>query len=158
MNIRKRPLAVCIAIPLVTGGLSSWLTHRDMAAIEALRQPPLAPPGWLFPVVWSALYTMMGVASYLIYTSDAPEETKKRALTAYGVQLAFNFLWTIFFFHFRWFLFALVWLAALWGLILYTAVLFGRIRKSAGLLLVPYLLWVTFALYLNFGIHLLNAR
>ena len=88
--------------------------------------------------------------------ADAPQEEKARALWTYGIQLAFNFLWPIAFFNLKWYLFAFLWLVILWILILITALRFGRIRKPAGYLLVPYLLWVAFAGYLNLGIYLLN--
>lgn len=127
-----------------------------MEKFAHLEQPPLSPPGWLFPVVWTILFFLMGVASYLVVRSDAPWEKKKKALIFYGIQLVVNFFWSILFFNFGMYLFAFFWLLLLWVLILVTLVLFGRIRPAAGWLLVPYLLWVTFAGYLNFGIFLLN--
>lgn len=156
MKIDKKRLIICLAIPLVVGGAAGLLTMNSMEAIEALNQPPLSPPGWLFPVVWTVLYVLMGIASYLVSVSDAPHEEKARALWTYGIQLAFNFLWPIAFFNLKWYLFAFLWLVILWILILITALRFGRIRKPAGYLLVPYLLWVAFAGYLNLGIYLLN--
>ena len=156
MKIDKKRLIICLAIPLVVGGAAGLLTMNSMEAFEALNQPPLSPPGWLFPVVWTVLYVLMGIASYLVSVSDAPQEEKARALWTYGIQLAFNFLWPIAFFNLKWYLFAVLWLVILWILILITALRFGRIRKPAGYLLVPYLLWVAFAGYLNLGIYLLN--
>ena len=156
MKIDKKRLIICLAIPLVVGGAAGLLTMNSMEAFEALNQPPLSPPGWLFPVVWTVLYVLMGIASYLVSVSDAPQEEKARALWTYGIQLAFNFLWPIAFFNLKWNLFAFLWLVILWILILITALRFGRIRKPAGYLLVPYLLWVAFAGYLNLGIYLLN--
>lgn len=156
MKIDKKRLVICLAIPLVVGGAAGLLTMNSMEAFEALNQPPLSPPGWLFPVVWTVLYVLMGIASYLVSVSDAPQEEKARALWTYGIQLAFNFLWPIAFFNLKWYLFAFLWLVILWVLILITALRFGRIRKPAGYLLVPYLLWVAFAGYLNLGIYLLN--
>lgn len=156
MKIDKKRLIICLAIPLVVGGAAGLLTMNSMEAFEALNQPPLSPPGWLFPVVWTVLYVLMGIASYLVSVSDAPQEEKARALWTYGIQLAFNFLWPIAFFNLKWYLFAFLWLVILWVLILITALRFGRIRKPAGYLLVPYLLWVAFAGYLNLGIYLLN--
>ncbi len=156
MKIDKKRLIICLAIPLVVGGAAGLLTMNSMEAFEALNQPPLSPPGWLFPVVWTVLYVLMGIASYLVSISDAPQEEKARALWTYGIQLAFNFLWPIAFFNLKWYLFAFLWLVILWILILITALRFGRIRKPAGYLLVPYLLWVAFAGYLNLGIYLLN--
>ncbi len=156
MKIDKKRLIICLAIPLVVGGAAGLLTMNSMEAFEALNQPPLSPPGWLFPVVWTVLYVLMGIASYLVSVSDASHEEKARALWTYGIQLAFNFLWPIAFFNLKWYLFAFLWLVILWILILITALRFGRIRKPAGYLLVPYLLWVAFAGYLNLGIYLLN--
>lgn len=156
MKIDKKRLIICLAIPLVVGGAAGLLTMNSMEAFEALNQPPLSPPGWLFPVVWTVLYVLMGIASYLVSVSDAPHEEKARALWTYGIQLAFNFSWPIAFFNLKWYLFAFLWLVILWILILITALRFGRIRKPAGYLLVPYLLWVAFAGYLNLGIYLLN--
>ena len=156
MKIDKKRLVICLAIPLVVGGAAGLLTMNSMEAFEALNQPPLSPPGWLFPVVWTVLYVLMGIASYLVSVSDAPQEEKARALWTYGIQLAFNFLWPIAFFNLKWYLFAFLWLVILWILILITALRFGRIRKPAGYLLVPYLLWVAFAGNLNLGIYLLN--
>lgn len=156
MKIDKKRLVICLAIPLVVGGAAGLLTMNSMEAFEALNQPPLSPPGWLFPVIWTVLYVLMGIASYLVSVSDAPQEEKARALWTYGIQLAFNFLWPIAFFNLKWYLFAFLWLVILWILILITALRFGRIRKPAGYLLVPYLLWVAFAGYLNLGIYLLN--
>lgn len=156
MKIDKKRLIICLAIPLVVGGAAGLLTMNSMEAFEALNQPPLSPPGWLFLVVWTVLYVLMGIASYLVSVSDAPHEEKARALWTYGIQLAFNFLWPIAFFNLKWYLFAFLWLVILWILILITALRFGRIRKPAGYLLVPYLLWVAFAGYLNLGIYLLN--
>ena len=152
----KKKQALCIAIPLAVGGLSAWLTRNSMDTFEQLNQPPLSPPGWLFPVVWTVLFVLMGIASYLVVEARAPQRLQKPALWTYGIQLAFNFLWTIVFFNLRWFLFAFGWLVALWILILAALIQFYRIRKTAGYLLIPYLLWVTFAGYLNFGVYVLN--
>lgn len=156
MSIKLKPLLVAIAIPLLVGGLSALLTKDSMANFEQLNKPPLSPPGWLFPVVWTVLFALMGIASYLIYTSDADKKSKTTALTFYAVQLFFNFLWSIIFFNLEAYLFAFIWLVILWALILITIILFYRIRKSAAWLMLPYLLWVTFAGYLNFSIYLLN--
>lgn len=156
MKINKKLLIICLAIPLVVGGVAALLTGDGMESFEALNQPPLSPPGWLFPVVWTVLYALMGVASYLAVTSGAPQNAVSRALRAYGIQLAFNFFWPLLFFRLEMYLFSFIWLIALWLLILLTALRFRRLSAAAGWLLVPYLLWVTFAAYLNLGIYLLN--
>jgi len=155
MKIDWKKLAICVAIPLLVGGLSALLTRNSMEAFGALNQPPLSPPGWLFPVVWTILYVLMGVASYLVVTARRSRMTNP-ALTAYGAQLFFNFFWSIIFFNWQQYLFAFIWLLVLWVLILVTLSRFYRIDKRAGYLLIPYLLWVTFAGYLNLGIYLLN--
>ena len=155
MKINYKKLIVCIAIPLIVGGLSALFTMKSMEDFKALNKPPLSPPGWLFPVVWTVLYILMGIASYIVCTSNKPARSKT-ALTVYGIQLAFNFLWSIIFFSVKAYLFAFIWLVILLALIIINAVLFYRIDKKAGYLLIPYILWVTFAGYLNLAIYLLN--
>lgn len=156
MNSKKWTLVKCIAIPLVVGALSAFLSGGGMRIFATTNKPPLSPPGWLFPVVWTILYVLMGIASYLVYTSNAEEEQVTKALTVYGYQLVVNFLWSIFFFDFGWYLFSFFWLILLWILIFLTIRLFGSISKTAAYLLIPYLVWVTFAGYLNLGIWWLN--
>ena len=151
-----RHLILCLAIPLVVGGVSAFLTKDSMEQFRKLNKPPLTPPGWLFPVVWTVLFLMMGLASYLVWKSDGPRRAVRSALTLYGIQLGFNFFWTILFFNMDLYLFAFFWLAVLWALILATTIRFYRLSRPAGYLMVPYLVWVTFAGYLNFGIYLLN--
>lgn len=157
MNSKKWTLVKCIAIPLAVGAASAFLSSGGMRTFANLNKPPLSPPGWLFPVVWTILYVLMGIASYLVYTSNAEEEQVAKALTVYGYQLVVNFLWSIFFFDFGWYLFSFFWLILLWILIFWTIRLFGSISKMAAYLLIPYLVWVTFAGYLNLGIWWLNT-
>lgn len=156
MKIDKRLLAKCIALPLLVGGVAALLTSGNMKLFEMVEKPPLSPPGWLFPVAWTILYTLMGVASYLMLTGEATKVEKSKALSIYIYQLVVNFLWPTFFFNFQWFFFSFLWLVLLWVLIVVTIIRFYRISKPAGWLLIPYLVWVTFAGYLNFGIWLLN--
>lgn len=156
MKIDKRLLIICLVVPLAVGGIAALLTGGGMDTFETLRKPPLSPPGWLFPVAWTILYVLMGAASYLVLTSGRPQGEINRALMLYGIQLGFNFLWPVFFFRLSAYLFAFVWLLALWLLIFATLLAFRRVSDSAGWLLAPYLAWVTFAGYLNFGIYLLN--
>ncbi len=156
MNGNLKKLFVCIAIPLAIGGLSALLSGGGMSDFSMLDKPPLSPPGWLFPVAWTILYTLMGIASYLVLTSGGSQQDIDATLKIYGVQLGVNFFWSIIFFNLKWYGGAFVWLALLWFLIAVTMVRFYRISKAAGYLLGPYLLWVTFAGYLNWGIYLLN--
>lgn len=155
-NFNVKILVIFIAIPLAVGGLAAFLSGGGMETFEMVKKPPLSPPGWLFPVVWTILYTLMGIASYLVYASDASQEEKARALTIYGCQLIVNFLWPIFFFNFGWYLFSFVWLILLWILVRWMIFLFANISKTAARLMVPYLLWLTFAGYLNIGIWYLE--
>lgn len=153
MKIQWRKLLLCLAVPLGVGVLAALLTSGGMETFAALQKPPLSPPGWLFPVVWTILYIFMGIASYLVLTSGKPYKT---ALRVYGLQLLFNFVWPLLFFNLSLYLTAFVWLVLLWLLILANTVLFGRISKPAGILLLPYLAWVAFAGYLNLSVYLLN--
>ena len=155
-SIRNKPLVVCIAVPLIVGGLSSLLTMGSRAAFRQLQKPPLTPADWVFPVAWGLLYVLMGVASYLVYTANATPQMRYSALIAYGVTLVFNFVWPLLFFRLGMRLVAFVWLLLLLGLVALTASIFGRVRKSAGVLLLPYLVWTAFAAYLNLGVYLLN--
>ena len=156
MKIEKDKLAISVLLPLAVGGVSSLLTKDSMKAFSKLEQPPLSPPGWLFPIAWSILYLCMGIASYLIYREGPDKENVKNALRLYGLQLLFNFLWPIFFFRFDWFLFSFFWLLALWLQVLSLLSKAGNINKTARNLLIPYLAWLTFAAYLNLGVYLLN--
>ena len=153
MQTSKKQLLACLAIPLAAGGLSALLSQKGMKAFAGLKKPPLSPPGWLFPVVWTVLFLLMGLASWLVLRQRS---RPKAALPVYGVQLFFNFFWSLLFFRWGLFFPALLWLAALWGLILWTILLLRKTRPAAGWLLAPYLLWVSFAAYLNAGIWLLN--
>lgn len=156
MKTEKGLLIKCIAIPLAVGIVASIISGGGMESFGKLNQPPLSPPGWLFPVVWTILYVLMGVASYLIITSGGEKKEIQKALTVYAYQLVVNFLWPTFFFNFGWYLFAFIWLVLLWILILIMILQFYQISKPAAYLLIPYLVWVTFAGYLNLAIWWLN--
>jgi benzodiazapine receptor len=156
LKIKWKTLLVCIAIPLLVGGLAGFISKNSMSSFALLNQPWLSPPGWLFPIVWTILYILMGIASFLILTSNAPQESIDSAMKLYGLQLIFNFFWTIWFFNLHLYFFSFIWLIALWLLIIATTLSFSRISKLATYLMVPYLLWVTFAAYLNLSIALLN--
>ncbi len=156
MKINWKKLLVCLAIPLAVGGLAALLSG-GMSDYGVMAKPPLSPPGWVFPVVWSILYLLMGYASYRILESGAAEQEIRKALTFYGLQLFANFVWPLLFFGGGWFLLSFFWLILLWVLIFLTIRAFSSIDETAGNLLIPYILWVTFAAYLNFGIYLLNG-
>ncbi len=156
MKIKWKTLIICILVPLAVGVLSGLLSGGSIDAFRALNKPPLSPPGWVFPVVWPILYILMGLASYFVLTSDAPKKQITSAINFYFLQLAFNFFWSILFFNFGLYLFSFIWLIALWILIIITTIKFYSVSHTAGYLMLPYLLWVTFAAYLNLAIYLLN--
>ena len=109
-------LVVCIAVPLIVGGLSAFFTKDAMGAFESMNKPPLAPPGWLFPIAWCILYILMGIASFLIIKSDY--EDRGIVICIYCIQLMFNFAWSLFFFNAKAYVFAAIWLAILVFMIL----------------------------------------
>ncbi len=156
MKINKPLFILCIAIPLLGGVVSALLSGGGMEVFASVDKPPLAPPAWLFPVAWTVLYTLMGISSYLIRTSEASVEAIRDAMNIYALQLLVNFLWPTFFFNFRWYLFAFFWLVLLWLFVLLMIWRFKDISKLAAILNIPYLIWLTFAGYLNFSIWLLN--
>lgn len=177
MKRNGKTLAISILIPLAVGVVAGLLTREGIEQFASLNKPPLSPPAWLFPVVWTILYILMGISSYLIYVSGVPREKKlclnlnstnselntrkenekkAQALTTYDYQLVVNFLWPIFFFDFQWYFFSFLWLVLLWILTAKMILEFGKIFSIAAWLNVPYLLWLSFAGYLNLGIWLLN--
>ena len=150
MKKNWKTLLICILIPLAVGTVAGLLTKGGMEQFQELNKPMLAPPAWLFPVVWTILYILMGASSYLIL------DQKGKALTIYGYQLLVNFLWPVFFFNFGWFGFSYLWLILLWILVAKMIWEFDKISLTAALLNIPYLLWLSFAGYLNLTIWLLN--
>ena len=153
MKIEWKKLILCLVIPLAIGGIAALLTKNSMGLFTTINKPALSPPGWLFPIVWTILYVLMGLASYLVLQSEKENTT---ALRMYDIQLVFNFFWPILFFNLELYLLAFFWLVILWLFILLTTILFYQISRPAGYLMIPYLLWVTFAGYLNLSIALLN--
>lgn len=148
---------VGILIPVAVGIVSSLLVQENFLLYEELTRPPLSPPKYIFPIVWTILYVLMGISSARIYLCETSERSDiKQALTLYGVQLVFNFLWPIAFFNFEALLFAFIWLMIMWVIIILMIIKFYTIDKTAAYLQIPYLLWTTFAAYLNFGFYLLN--
>ena len=150
-----KKLLLYLGIPLAVGGVSAWISG-SMSGYRNLIRPPLSPPGWAFPVVWTVLFLLMGWASYRVTISDGTKETKRQALVTYWLQLLVNFLWSPVFFRLEMRLLAFLILVVLWLLICLTIHRFSALDEKAGDLLLPYLLWVTFAGYLNLGAFLLN--
>ena len=160
-KIRNVLIAIgLIILPLVVGLVASALTGDAMMLFGKLNQPPLAPPAWLFPVAWTILYILMGIASYLIYRlkvkSKREKKLRKAELALFYLQLFFNFFWTLFFFKWELRFFAFGWLIVMWGMILALIMMAFKNQKKAAWCLVPYILWCTFVAYLNIMIAVLN--
>ena len=157
MKIKKfLPYIIGAGIALAVGTLSGFLSMDAMEVYsQTIVQPPLSPPGWLFPVAWTILYTLMGISSARIW--QKPEgESRSKALNLYVAQLIVNFFWSLIFFNAQAFGFAVLWLMLLWVLVLLMILQFRKVDKTAARLQIPYLLWLTFAAYLNYAVWQLN--
>lgn len=136
--------------------LAGILTRQATALYaESIRKPPFAPAAWIFPAVWTLLYALMGISAARISLTKEHRQ-RDMALNLFVVQLTVNFFWSLIFFNAQAFGFALLWLILLWGLIVLMTVLFWHIEPLASLLQFPYILWVSFAAYLNYGVWKLN--
>ena len=148
--------AFWILLTEAVGGLAGWLTRRGAKIYNAaITQPPFSPPGIVFPIVWGILFALMGISAARVYLAPA-SNARTRSLLLFFLQLAFNFFWSIIFFNFQAFGLAFFWLIVLWLLILAMLFSFRKVDRLAAWLQIPYLLWVSFAAYLNFGVWMLN--
>lgn len=155
MKIDWKKLIICILIPIGVGTITSFLTMGSMETFDYLNKPPLSPSGIVFPIVWSILYVLMGISSYLVIRSGKEYRTKT-ALTVYGIQLILGLIWSLVFFNLEGYLAAFFLLIILLATILVMTFLFYKLNKISGYLMIPYIIWVFFAGYLNFMIFLLN--
>lgn len=154
---RPAVLAGFIGFTLAFGFIGAWLggfIGGSTALYKSLVQPPLAPPAILFPIIWPILYILMAVAAYLAWAANSAERSV--ALRWYVIQLVINALWPLLFFRLGWFLIAFFWLLLLIAAVSLTMVGFRYLSKAAYRLMIPYLLWLLFAAYLNLGVYLLN--
>lgn len=153
-KVNWKQLIISILFAEGIGLLAGFFTRNSSDVYQTLIKPPFSPPGYIFPIVWTVLYALMGISAYIIYTSDS--EKKDEALTVYLLQLLLNFSWSIFFFSLNQYLLAFFVLLLLWVMILIMIGKFSEISPIAAYLQIPYLLWVTFAGYLNLAIYFLN--
>ena len=145
-----------ILLAEAVGGLSGWLTRAATAAYStSVRKPPLSPPGWVFPVVWTILFALMGIGAARIYLS-APSADRSLGLNLFIAQLAVNFFWSPIFFNRQTYGLAFFWLLLILGLVLAMTLIFRKTDSVAAKLQIPYLMWLTFAAYLNLGVWFLN--
>lgn len=157
--MNKKRWWMLIAAVLVTelvGGLSGLLAGDSRGMYESFDKIPLAPPGSVFGIVWPILYLMMGVSLFFIIISNADRAPKRKAYLIYGVQLFFNFTWSLLFFGGNFMFLAILNILILDAIVLYQVYYYFKISKPAALLLVPYLAWILFATYLNIGFALVN--
>lgn len=157
MNKHKIKVSVIsILIAEAVGGLSAFLTRDSMETYStAIVQPPLSPPAILFPIVWGILYALMGIGAARIYMTG-PSADRSKGINLYVAQLVVNFFWSLIFFNAQAFGFAFFWLLFLWVLVLCMILTFRKIDTIAAYLQIPYLIWLTFAAYLNAGVWYLN--
>lgn len=149
----KRRYLFWIVLTESVGALAGWLSRDAVASFgEVFTQPALTPPSWVFPLVWGILYALMGISAARIAATE-----KQRGLNLYILQLALNFFWPLLFFNAHAFGFAALWLGLLWLVVLMMILRFRKTDPFAAVLQIPYLLWLTFALYLNLAVWQLNV-
>ena len=152
---KLKTYGIFLVITGAVGGLSALLTNMGMESYRAAEKPALTPPEIVFPIVWSILFILMAISAARVWLTDN-SRMRNRSMLLYGLQLFFNFWWSVLFFNFQAYGFSVLWLAVLCVLILLMIIQFYKSDKPAGLLQIPYLLWVSFALYLNFMVWMLN--
>lgn len=153
---RWRNITFWVIVSEITGLLAGLLSRNATTVyVQMAIKPPLAPPGWLFPVVWTVLYALMGVGAGLV-ASQTPSRERDRSLNLMVVQLVVNFFWSLIFFNAGAYGFALLWLLLLLVLVIWMTLEFGKVSPLAAFLQIPYILWLLFAAYLNAAVWYLN--
>lgn len=148
--------AIFIIGTLLLGFGSSVFVQLGIDTYRGLQKPPLSPPEILFPIAWTILYTLMAIGMATVYLKADPI-SKKASLKIYFFQLVVNLLWPLFFFTLGWYFFSFLWIALLIVLVIAMIIIFYGTSKSAALLQLPYLAWLTFAAYLNLAVFALNS-
>ncbi len=155
-KIKWIDLIIFVVSAELVGALAGILAGNSFDFYKGLAKPPLSPPGWIFPVIWTILYALMGISAYIIHASDADNDKKRNSFIIYGAQLAVNFFWTIAFFRLRSIGLSVGVILLLLVLITAMIIRFRRVSIAAAYLNIPYLLWTIFASYLNIGVFVLN--
>lgn len=153
MKINWKRLIIITIITFVVGSFFSLITMNNMDTFKELEKP-INVPAVLFPIVWSILFILMSISCYIVTQSN--DKNKDKAIIWYGVQLVINSLWSLIFFGFGAYLFAFIWIILLLITVIIMVAKFYNVDKKAAYLNIPYILWILFAGYLNFGIYLLN--
>ena len=155
LKLDYKKLIKNLSIPLITGITSALLTRSGVESfMETVNKPAFSPPEWLFPVVWTILYVLMGISTYIIESNSDSKSNK--GFIFYYLQLFFNFFWSFIFFNSQAYLASFIWIIILLMLIILTTIEFNKVNKAAAYLLIPYILWVAFASILNLSIYLIN--
>lgn len=157
MNKQKIKIyTIWILIAEAVGALSGFLSRSGMELYSSvINQPPLSPPPILFPIVWGILYALMGFGTARIYMTE-PSAARSKGINLFVTQLIVNFFWSLIFFNAQAFGFAFIWLLLLWFLVLWMILTFRKVDLLSAYLQIPYLIWLTFAAYLNAGVWYLN--
>ena len=156
-KMKWKPIVLWILIAELVGFLSGWFSREGTEIYNlTVQKPPLSPPMWLFPVVWIILFALMGIGAGLV-TAEPASQARSRGLNLMVTQLVVNFFWPLLFFHAQAFGFSFLWLLLLWLLVLWMILEFRKTNPLAAWLQIPYLLWLTFAAYLNAGVWVLNT-
>lgn len=151
VNLKK--LIINITLPLLLGTIVGFLSGSSNGYQEFIK-PSFAPPGIVFPIVWTILYILMGISAYIITNSNS--NNKKNAIKTYYISLVINLLWSFLFFKFKLILLSAIWILLLIYFVILMIIKYFAIKKVAGLLQLPYLLWLIFAFILNISIYLIN--
>lgn len=154
MKIQWKKLIIALEITLGAGIFAGLLSMDSVPTYQLINKPSFSPPPWVFMVVWPILYILLGISLYLIFISES--EYKKKALRAFTVQLALNFVWPLIFFNLMSFWLAFIVIILLWVSILVMIYFFNKVRPLAAKLQIPYVLWVTFAAVLNLAVAIMN--
>ena len=159
MKSKIKTYAFFIIFTLAVGGLSALLTMNNMDIYESINKPPFAPPSIVFPIVWGILYVVMAIGAATVYITCREEGYPlSPSMPLYFLQLGVNFFWSIIFFNLQNFLFAFLWLVLLFLLVAAMILSFYKVNKTAALIQIPYLIWITFAGILNYAVFVLNVQ
>ena len=151
-------LIASIGMPIIAGAIGSAFTFTGIDSwYSGINKPSFNPPNWIFGPVWTALYLIMGISAWLVLRKYGEDQQVKTALFVFGIQLILNGLWSPFFFGFKSTLSGMIIIVALIIMIIKTMIVFMKISKTAAFLLLPYILWVSFASILNFFLWKLNT-
>ena len=154
VNLKR--LLIALAVPLAVGGLSAFASGSFSEQYAVVNKPPLSPPGWIFPAVWTVLYALMGIGAARVWLSTGSQK-RNIGINLFVAQLVVNFFWSLIFFNLQAFGFAFFWLLVLLALVIWMACVFYKVDPLAGFLQIPYIVWLVFAAYLSAGVWILNG-